>query len=296
MYEKHIIQIESDQIVLHRFKGNEAAIPVLMLHGSVENGRIFYTKSGKGLAPYLATQGLDVYVPDMRGKGESTPKIALGHAHTQTQQITQDIPAYLEKIASLRPFESIHFGAHSWGGVLFLAYLARFKDKRVKSMTFFGSKRKIYQTGLKKWFMIDLMWDRYGKRIAKKNGFLPAKKLRFGIESEPLEFYLQTAKWVAEDAWIDPEDGFDYQQAFQQIQLPPTLYLTGSHDKMLGFKDDVLRLKEETGTHQKTAFQLIGKTTGFNVDYDHINILTHPKAQEEVYPLMKAWMDEAMNS
>ena len=40
--------------------------PILMVHGAIENGRIFYTESGKGLACFLARHGYQVYVADLR--------------------------------------------------------------------------------------------------------------------------------------------------------------------------------------------------------------------------------------
>ena len=98
IYEKHCIPIGADQIALHRFYTCKTDVPVLLLHGSIENGKIFFTKGGKGLAPYLSQLGFDVYVPDMRGKGESLPKISSKHNHSQFEQITVDIPKYLEKI------------------------------------------------------------------------------------------------------------------------------------------------------------------------------------------------------
>ena len=58
-----------------------------MVHGMVEDGRIFYHKSGKGLACYLAKQGYDVYVVDLRGIGQSTPKISADSDHGQTEPL-----------------------------------------------------------------------------------------------------------------------------------------------------------------------------------------------------------------
>ena len=56
-------------------------IPVLMIHGIVEDGRIFYHNSGKGLGSFLAKHGYDVYVADLRGIGKSTPKIHRNSEH-----------------------------------------------------------------------------------------------------------------------------------------------------------------------------------------------------------------------
>lgn len=289
MYEQHKIILGEDTIVMHRFKGS--GVPVLLLHGSVENGKIFFTKQGKGLAPWLAQNGFDVFIPDMRGKGESTPKIAKGHSHTQYEQITEDIPAYLNFIKVTCGQSDIHFGAHSWGGVLLLSFLARFNNTNVKSMVFFGTKRKIYKTGLKKWFMIDLMWNKVGTFLSNKYGYLPSVKLKFGSDNEPKDFYQQTNQWVMNDNWIDPVDGYDYKKNLQKLKLPPTLFLTGTKDKMLGFKGDVIALKNELGDQQMTDFKHIGKAEDFKNDYDHINLLTHPDCPEDVFPLMLDWLN-----
>jgi len=65
----------TEKLHLKRFFNDKMGQPVVMLHGSIENGKIFYSSSGKGLAPFLADQGYDVFVPDFRGKGKSTPPI-----------------------------------------------------------------------------------------------------------------------------------------------------------------------------------------------------------------------------
>ena len=67
---------QNDRLHLKRFCGSSTGSVVFMLHGTVENGRIFYSRNGKGLAPFLASKGYDVFVADLRGRGESTPAIS----------------------------------------------------------------------------------------------------------------------------------------------------------------------------------------------------------------------------
>lgn len=38
---------------MHRFKGRDSFMPVFMLHGSMESGRIFYSKKAMALVPGL---------------------------------------------------------------------------------------------------------------------------------------------------------------------------------------------------------------------------------------------------
>ncbi|MCD8549817.1 MAG: alpha/beta hydrolase, partial [Shewanella xiamenensis] len=49
--------------------------PILMLHGAMSNGRVFYSQSGRGLGCFLAKAGFVVYVLDTAGRGLSLPKI-----------------------------------------------------------------------------------------------------------------------------------------------------------------------------------------------------------------------------
>ena len=94
------------------------ADPILMVHGAIENGRIFYTESGKGLACFLARHGYQVYVADLRGRGQSTPAIAERAGHGQHELITEDLPALQHWVAARHADARVHWMAHSWGGVI----------------------------------------------------------------------------------------------------------------------------------------------------------------------------------
>ena len=87
---------------LRRIANQQPSGPVvLLIHGAVENGKIFYTHSNKGLAPFLAEQGYCCYVADLRGRGESKPAICKQARYGQTEAIVEDIPAFIEKIEQL---------------------------------------------------------------------------------------------------------------------------------------------------------------------------------------------------
>lgn len=285
-YSSYDIKFEQGSSKMHRFNNTENGIPIFLLHGFFEDGRIFYSKKGKGLAPYLANNGYDVFVCDLLGKGGSVPSTHDGFKHSQFDIITRDIPVYLEFVRTKTKQQKIHLGAHSWGGVVLLSYLARFKDPDILSVFTFGSKRRIGMKNLRKVFMIDIMWNLYGTYLANKHGFLPAASMKMGTENEPKDYFLETNIWVNSIPWVSPVDQFDYHAAFLKYNLPPTLYITGSHDKILGNPKDVLRLREETGNHQQATFRVIGKKSGFKNDYDHINLLTHKDAPIDHFPLV----------
>ena len=119
------IQVPNSQDRLHlkRIFNNPQGVPVFMMHGSIENGKIFYSQSLKGLAPYLAQRGFDVFIADLRGKGESTPPVSRKSTYNQTTTLKEDIPLFLSKIRQIKGCQPMHWLAHSWGGVLLLSYL-----------------------------------------------------------------------------------------------------------------------------------------------------------------------------
>jgi pimeloyl-ACP methyl ester carboxylesterase len=265
--------------------------PVFMLHGAIENGLIFYTKKGKGLACYLAEQGFDVYVADLRGRGESTPKIDANAEHGQFEAITKDIPLFINYI-NQHTQQKIHLVAHSWGGVLLASSLARFPElaEIIRSKSCFGTKRMVTVKSLEKLFKVNIVWNNLAPKLARKDGFLDAKKHNIGSDNETKQSLADSVAWVKKSQWHDPHDGFDYFQAAKSIAWPPTWHLTGSKDKVLGHARDVNVFINEY--NPKAKFTLLSKSAGNMQNYDHINILTHPSAVEDHFPQLANWLKE----
>ena len=69
-------------------------------------------------------------------------KISKKSLYGQVDVIKTDIPLSLSKIKEIKGDMPIHAAAHSWGGVLLLAYMARFDHPFVNTV-FFGVKRWI---------------------------------------------------------------------------------------------------------------------------------------------------------
>jgi pimeloyl-ACP methyl ester carboxylesterase len=290
--QQESLYIDGDDYQLHlrHISKNPAGVPVLMIHGSIENGLIFYTEKGKGLACYLAEHGYDVYVADLRGRGKSTPSISANSHFGQSELITQDIPLMIDFISN-KTNQAMHLVAHSWGGVLVASCLARFPQylSKVLSNTCFGSKRVITVKSIEKFFKMDLVWAFVSVKLANKHGFLDAKKYRIGSDNETKKSLQQSIAWVTLGDWVDPHDGFDYQQASTQLTWPPSWHLTGINDKVLGHPQDVKRFIAESANSQ-AKFSLLAKQHGNALDYDHINILTHPQAVHDHFPQLVQWL------
>ena len=283
-----------DRLHLRRFYRKPLGPPVLMLHGSIENGKIYYSKSGKGLAPYLAKNGFDVYVGDLRGRGGSTPPIGRGSAYGQTEAIVEDIPAMMELLLEMRGDTPVHWVAHSWGGVLMASCLARFPElaHRVESLICFAAKRTIRVFNWEKFLIVDLLWNRIAPAVVALCGYVPAREIRFGSDNETKKSYEQNRAWIArESRWIDCDDDFNYEREVKKVKWPPTLHLAGSADRFLGNPRDVYDFVKET-SRQGSHFRILSRKTGHLHDYDHMSLLTHPDAERDHFPMVLRWLKE----
>lgn len=292
-YKQESIFIEKDNYELHlkrMYKENSKAV-VFMLHGSIENGRIFYSNNGKGLAPFLAQNGFDVFIADLRGRGESKPHINKNSDFGQYETINNDLPDFINKIIEISGNKNQHWIGHSWGGVLLASVFSKFPEYQplVKSMIFFGTKRVISVFNLEKILKINIVWNIWSKILIKKYGYLPAKKMGFGSDDETEKSYTETDFWVRGNKWLDPVDAFNYEENIKDF--PPLLSLTGKKDKSLGHPIDVENFIKEIKP-KIYEFKILGKNTGFKEDYDHINILTHKSSNEDHFKIILKWLNK----
>ena len=264
--------------------------PVFMLHGAIENGKIFYSESGKGFAYFLAEKGYDVFVLDQRGRGKSTPRISKNSTFSQKETLKEDIHACIREIEKQRGLIKQIWVGHSWGGVLLTAFLARnpsFKQ-RVDRLIYFGTKRSVRVKNIHRFVLISFAWNTLAPLLVKWHGYLPTITYKYGSDNESAGTLSDSIRWVKNSVWLD-EDGFNYHESLQSFSLPETLYVVGKKDYCLGHISDVKRFIDESGNHAYTLMYL-SKKHGFQKDYDHINMLTDPRAVNDHFQRIYTWL------
>ena len=119
----------------------------------------------------------------------------------------------------------------------------------------------------------------------------PAKLLRLGSSDESNDWYHCYAKWMTEEQWLDPEDNFDYGLALKCHPVPPTLHFAGKADTVFADIQDVRGFIDELGPHDARLLVLgnIGETTQ---QYDHLSMLIHPCAENDVFSFLDQWLVE----
>lgn len=284
---------EHHKLHLCHWAGGANEPVVLMVHGAIENGRIFHSRSGKGLAPWLATQGFDVNVLDLRGRGGSRPVIGPDSDHGQWESIVEDIPAVSDYLYEHREGAPQHWVAHSWGGVLMAATLARRPEyrERVASLTFFGSKRCVRVWNPTRFLYVTVVWHGLCHLLSRRYGYVPARQWKIGSDNESRLSHAEGAAWVKPGPWIDPRDGFDYGAALEGVALPPILSFAGANDPALGHPRDAKDFLDECGTGEM-VFHVMSRANGFHRDYGHLDMLTAPEAREDHFPMVGDWIRE----
>ena len=286
----------TDQVHMTRLYRDKKKLgaPVFMLHSTAGDGTTFYPDDGSGLACYLARRGYDVYVADLRGRGKSWPQVSRRSAFGSHQAITEDIPALLKKIVIKRGKVPQIWIGHGWGSVLLCGYYARFGDSLspVAQMVHFGARRRIHSLNSQKKFFINFLWVKLSGWLVRINGYMPAKLLRLGQCDESRGNFSDYLNWSFRDDWNDIEDGFSYGEAVRRQQLPPSLYFASEGDRAYGDPADVREFIKELGPHDGRLW-VLSRRGGSLRDYSHLEMLRHKDCEEDHFPLLLDWLDEA---
>lgn len=265
--------------------------PVFMLHGLAEDGKIFYSARGRGLAWYLALQGYDVYVADLRGRGKSWPAVGAKSSEGLHEAINEDLPALIKAIVRKRgPVPQIWI-SHAWGGVLTSSFFARYGEEfcPVSAMVYFGCRRAVGDGGWRKALALRGFW-KTGLRFASAiTGYMPAKDLKLGTSNETRQTFVDALRWMFDSQWKDPVDEYDYSIAAKTRKYPPSLYFACAADTVYGHPDDVRAFIAELGEHNGRLI-VLSESTGSQQDYGHIEMLIAEQAVEDHFPLLQDWL------
>ena len=299
-YEKHLVEVETGySCAVHQMYQNPDGIPVVMVHGAIENSGIFFSRNGKGFGPYLARKGFNVFAIDLRGRGSSKPKISSGFKDNMDGCINND----LNKIYSFisKKVDSKHTWiavGHSWGGVLLMSHYARHAEKfPIKKMIFFGVKRSVKMNSFIKISRFIVGFVLVGGFLGLIYGFVPFKSImKFGTENEPLKYYYDMVRWIFSKKWIG-RDGFDYAKAFKKQTVPKILSITGSSDNYLGEKGDCENfIKEGLGFLSKATIIHLSRKNGNTINYGHNDMLSDRRAINDHFPMVLDWINKHDNN
>lgn len=256
--------------------------PAILVHGTYTNRHFWISPKGVGLGAYLAEQGIDVWIPELRGHGLS-PKGESFSSFTAQDHIYRDLPAIQEYVFQKTMAPAFWIG-HSFGGLFTIAALSagRLAHDRVKGLVTFGSQISLGDRYLK---IPPVAWALSG--LVRAVGHLPSPAFGLGPEIEPAGVILETIRWKKLfGRWTD-SSGFSYWDGLKDIRMPVLTYAAARdrNDPAEGCR----RIHEAYGSADK-IFILLGKGNRFSRDYDHVGMVVSREAQKEVWPDVAEWM------
>jgi len=284
---RHIDTDDHTRLAVSRIKprgGQSSSIPVILVHGSYAMRSFWVSDKGVGLGVYLADQGFDVWIPELRGHGLS-PKGASFAQITAEDQIRYDLPAISDAVFAMTQTPAFWIG-HSFGGLFILAALSSewLNQDMIRGIITFGSQIS-YGDGYLK--IPPVAWTL--SFLLRIMGNFPAPKFGLGPEKEAAGTMLETIRWKKLfGEWTDSE-GASYWDGLDRIKIPVLTYAAAKdkNDPPMGCR----KIHKCFGSIDK-MFMVLGKDTGFSKDYDHVGMVVSKEAQEEVWPDLVGWLKD----
>lgn len=265
------------ELALTRFAGEATRpVPVVLTHGTFSNARI----CGR-LAGYLAGQGFDCWVLELRGRGESQRKIS---NPTFEAFGLFDVPAALEAVRAHTGRQRLLLVGHSGGGLAFLMHLARVPAARadVVGLAMLASQATEAATTVGGCLMLGFGW------VAEMLlGYSPGRACGVGPENEPKGILRQWFRWNLARRWTG-SDGFDYLSALSELAMP-ILCLAGAGDRYIAPVRGCRRVFDALAGTDK-EWVLCGRFGGFSEDYGHARIIASRAAEREIWPRIRDWL------
>lgn len=121
----------------HRPNGAPTKGAVILIHGFAQNRYTWHT-SARSFSAYLADEGWDVFVAELRGHGRSRHYSHL-RPRTLDDHVREDFPAFVREAVALSGHESVTLIGHSMGGLLSYASASTSVRERVSGVITLGS-------------------------------------------------------------------------------------------------------------------------------------------------------------
>ncbi len=300
-------------VALHRYapRGEpRSPVPVLVCHGIASNRHTWALGPDRDLGLYLATEGFDTYLVDLRGHGASPAAVPETSVDTYAQH---DVPAAIDAVRAATGAEQVVWIGHSMGGLVLVAYLARVDDPPLAAAATVGSPVD--------WRGTDRLTGLIGRLLRLLTGALPARGLaafyaqwggaipfdldrvvyeprnmgrgeladmmRIGVSPIQDGVRRQFAASIAAGSFVSADGTADYMEAASRIHLP-FLVVAGRADH-LSPPERTVTFFDRLASEDKT-WRVFGIDQGDSVDFGHVDLCNGDHARDDVYPFVADWL------
>ncbi|MCY1405940.1 Serine aminopeptidase, S33 [compost metagenome] len=255
-------------------------VPVVLLHGSFANRRVWYTTGGQGLGAWLARAGFDVWLAEMRGHGLS-PRNRLYRNNRVADYARYDLPAIAAFVGE-QCAAPAHWLGHAQGGLVLAVALGggHLAAAQLASLTLCGSQISRLHGVLE---LPPLIWAArllLRRREQVVAGWLGPGE---GYEEEPAGMVRENLRWFGRFG----EGRQDWAAGLVEVTIP-VLALAGAADRSAP-PAACRQLLERFGSPLR-EYLCLGRAEGFAEDYGRAAMLLGGNAHNEVWPLLEYWL------
>jgi len=291
------------------------AEPVLLVHGIASNRLSFDLTDRLSLAMSLQKAGFDVWVVDLRGRGDSArPKLFSGLRYDWSfdEYAEKDLPAAVKEVLRATGAPRVHLVGFSIGALACYAYLSGTKrDLGVGSLVSLAGPTsfKRLEKFLSARLIRSLRWMRHRwmmRVLAPGSGYLHPSPLQLIYNPENTDGLtqrramvnavanfsrnelLQYADWIRGDVFRSIDQRRDYRAELGRIEAP-ALFIAGARDPF-GAPDAVKETFDACTGIKDKEFRICSRAQGMKANYGHFDLLLGRDAPDEVYPMVASFL------
>jgi len=292
------------------------APPVLLCHGLAMNRRAFALLPDRSFARALAESGRDVWALELRGAADVRFPRAMRLASFDTYAAV-DVPFAIEQVRTITGAAAVDWVGFSMGGMLAYAHLGARGGGGVRRLVTIGSP--VHFRGLPiargvglapllfapahvltrtpfrflSLLAAPLIWSGVPRLVSQglRGDHYATANLRRVMANTladvPMGVSMQFVRWIREGRFDSDDHALDYHAGLARVAVP-TLVIAGSRDRLA--RPEAVT---EAARHipPPVAARVVGKETGATRNYDHLDLILGDRALEEVFPLVRRWLD-----
>ncbi len=320
----HFVATEDGwKLALHRYSPKtpgSRAYPVILCHGLGANRYNFDLGPRASLARFLQSEGYDVWILELRGRGHSArPRLFTRYRRSLwgfDDYVRKDMPAAIGYVRTITGSAKVHWIGHSMGGFALYAYLQGQGAHEVASGVAIGSPgffrppdafpsllRVMRILGVFPRLHVEFL----SSGIAPLLGTGKAPLTRIAVNPDNVDrtiltraiCYLvsdihkgelnQIRGWMEKGDFATSDGTYSYQANYTCIRNP-LLLIAGAADRLANVQS-ILFVYERVASSMKRLL-ILGRASGYSNDYGHGDLLIGKACREEVYPLIAQWLEE----
>jgi len=309
-------------LALHHYPGGRRDVPPAILVSGYACNRYFVDFDDRySLARFLARRGVDAWVLELRGHGQSEVAVGRGRGWTFDDLVRFDVPAAIAHVrAHARGQRPVWIG-HSMGGMV--AYAALGVDPAVRealaglvtiaspmgfpavaspTLRTLGEALlalplpRLPQRGVLVALWSVLRWSPGAAQVGMNpaNTDLQAfgRALRLFMSNVPPSKLRQLAQWSLTGEFLSCDGIIDYRANLSRIDTS-ALIIAGAADRLAS--PEMVRFAYDRIASAAKRYREFGVRSGDSADYGHVDLIFGRRAPEEVFPVIGDWIEQKLN-